>query len=52
MSDAGASNTIISAQTSRSRSAVANAITKYDIATFTGVAAPPGNPKKVSERQK
>jgi transposase len=52
MSDAGASNTAISAQMSRSRSAVANAIEKYDIKTFTGVTPPPGNPKKLTERQK
>ena len=49
MSDAGASQTAISAQIDRSRSAVANAIKNYDIKTFTGVAPPPGNPKILSE---
>jgi transposase len=52
MSDAGASNTAISAQMSRPRSTVANAIEKYDIKTFTGVAPLPGNPKKLTEHQK
>jgi Transposase/DDE superfamily endonuclease len=52
MADAGASKSAISVQTSRSRSAVANAIEKYNIKTFTGVPPPPGNPKTVSQREK
>ena len=51
MADAGASKTSISAQTSRSRSAITNAIEKYNIKTFTGVALPPGNPTVLSERE-
>ena len=51
MSDAGASKRAISAQTDRARSAVADAIKKYNIKTFTGVAPPSGNPKVLSERK-
>ena len=51
MSDAGASQSAIAVQTSRSCSTVRDAIKKYDIKTFTGVAPPPGNPKLLSDRE-
>jgi transposase len=51
MYDAGASKSAIAVQTSRARSTVRDAIKKYDIKTFTGVAPPPGNPKDLSDRE-
>jgi transposase len=49
--DARLSHAEIAEKTNRSKSAVTRALQRYDIKTFKGVAPPPGNPKKLSNRE-